>query len=66
MKIRVNGNDREVEEGIRLVSLMDQLGLKPQSTVVERNGAIVERKAYSETTLTQGDELELIRFVGGG
>jgi thiamine biosynthesis protein ThiS len=66
MRVRVNGNDRDVDEAIPLVSLMEQLGLKPQATVVERNGAIVQRSSYGEITLTEGDELELVRFVGGG
>jgi thiamine biosynthesis protein ThiS len=66
MRIRVNGNDREVDDNIPLVRLMEQLGLKPQATVVERNGGIVERSCYGDIILAEGDELELVRFVGGG
>ena len=66
MRIRVNGNDRDVDDGISLVCLLEGLGLKPQATVVERNGDIVERPRYADITLTEGDVLELVRFVGGG
>ena len=56
----------DVDDDTLLVGLMEQLGLKPQATVVERNGAIVERSRYDEIILAEGDELELVRFVGGG
>jgi thiamine biosynthesis protein ThiS len=55
-----------MDAGISLVCLLEGLGLKPQATVVERNGNIVERPRYADITLTEGDVLELVRFVGGG
>jgi sulfur carrier protein len=66
MRITVNGEDKEAEEGETLAGLLDRFGFKPQATVVERNGVIVDRANYGAETLTQGDALELVRFVGGG
>lgn len=66
MRIRVNGSDKDVAEAIPLIRLLDDLGLKRQSTVVERNGAILDRASYDSTVLAEGDQLELVRFVGGG
>ena len=47
-------------------SLLEELGLHPQGTIVERNREIVDRDAYRETHLSEGDVLELVRLVGGG
>ena len=66
MRIKVNGSDRDVDDGISLIRLLELLGLKPQATVVERNGGIVDRSCYSDVVLEEGDVLELVRFVGGG
>jgi thiamine biosynthesis protein ThiS len=66
MEITVNGERRTVSEAISLVSLLNQMGLRPEATVVERNGAVVERSRCAEITLAEGDILELVRFVGGG
>jgi len=49
-----------------LLDLLASLGLKPESTVVEYNGAVLDRVRFSELVLSEGDTLELVRFVGGG
>jgi len=66
MQITVNGNRREAPDGLCLLDLLATLDLKPQATVVERNGTVVKRPDYPEIVLAEGDVLELIRFVGGG
>lgn len=66
MQITVNGNARSVENNMVLVALLQDLGLKPEATVIERNGAVLERAHIAETVLAEGDVLELVRFVGGG
>ena len=65
MKIRVNGEYREVS-ATTVFDLLTELGLHPQGTIVERNREIVNRDAYRETHLSEGDVLELVRLVGGG
>jgi sulfur carrier protein len=65
VKLTINGQDREVAAGT-LLSLLEELGLHPQGTVVERNREIVDREAYREIHLSEGDVLELVRLVGGG
>ena len=50
----------------RCSSLLTELGLHPQGTIVERNREIVDREIYRETRLAEGDVLELVRLVGGG
>ncbi len=65
MKLTINGEGREVAAAT-VFALLEELGLKPETTVVERNGEIVARDGYRETPLAPGDVLELVRLVGGG
>ena len=66
MNITVNGRPREAARDETIAALLTASNLQPAATVVERNGAIVERADYATTTLEEGDTLELVRFVGGG
>ncbi len=65
MKLTINGQDREVAAAT-VLGLLEELGLHPQGTVVERNREIVDREAFRDTRLAAGDVLELVRLVGGG
>jgi len=65
LKLTINGEARDVTAGT-VQALLEELGLNPQATVVERNHEIVDRAAYGETRLAAGDVLELVRLVGGG
>ncbi|MFA4903658.1 MAG: sulfur carrier protein ThiS [Desulfobaccales bacterium] len=65
MIVTINGQDREVAAAT-VLSLLAELDLHPQGTIVERNREIVDREAYGETHLSEGDVLELVRLVGGG
>jgi sulfur carrier protein len=65
VKLTINGQDREVA-AVTVLSLLLELGLHPQGTLVERNREIVDREAFGETHLSEGDVLELVRLVGGG
>jgi len=56
----------EIETGLSLGALLDQLQVRPGRVVVERNRDIVPRDAYGTTTLAEGDILEIVHFVGGG
>jgi thiamine biosynthesis protein ThiS len=65
MKLTVNGELREVDANT-VLALLEELGLNPLTTVVERNAEIVDRSSYCDTVLSEGDILELVRIVGGG
>ena len=65
MKIIMNGKKIEVQSQT-LRELIDGLGFAPDSLIVEKNRQLVKREAWTETTLQQGDRLELLNFVGGG
>jgi len=66
MKLIINGAESEFTNISTLASLVDQLGMKPDRVAIERNRDIVPRDRWSETTLSDGDRLEIVHFVGGG
>lgn len=66
MKITCNGDERDIVAGTRLLDLICQLDLNPDTVVAEYNGRIIMRPDYDSHILEDGCRLELIRFVGGG
>jgi thiamine biosynthesis protein ThiS len=66
MKLTINGQNRDIEKSGSLRLLLEQLQLSPERVVVELNGSILATEQYHETVLQDGDNLELIEFVGGG
>ena len=66
MDIIVNGTARRVENETRLDHLLEELGLDSDRVAVERNHDIVPREDFERTMLQDGDNLEIVQFVGGG
>ena len=66
MKLQINGEERELAEGLTLAALLAQMGMKADRVAVELNREIVRREAWAQTRLKAGDRLEIVQFVGGG
>lgn len=66
ISLRINGENREVPEGLTVLGLLEWLQLNPQRVAVELNRQIVPRPAWDRTPLEPGAELEIVQFVGGG
>jgi len=66
ISIRVNGEHRRIAEGLTLAGLALELGLEPSKVAVERNLAVVPRSTLADVRVEDGDELEIVHFVGGG
>ncbi|MEH3100818.1 sulfur carrier protein ThiS [Sphingomonas adhaesiva] len=64
--ITVNGEHKRVSAGLSIAQLAEQLGLVPQKVAVERNLEVVPRSTLAQVTVEDGDELEIVHFVGGG
>jgi len=65
MNVVVNGEMHQVPPDITVQELLDILGIHG-TAAVERNRAIVPRAQHATTQLAEGDELEIVRLVGGG
>lgn len=64
--IVLNGEDHRAPDGATVATLLAALELDPRQVAVERNREIVPRATYADTTLAEGDQLEVVTFVGGG
>jgi sulfur carrier protein len=66
MRIRLNGRDHEVADGVTVEGLLETLDLKSRRLAVERNGRVVPGPDYPAVALQDGDVVEVVQFVGGG
>ena len=69
MKIRVNGNEKKIElenEKVLLSSILEFLGYKQNTVVVEVNDLIINSKKWENEIIKEGDRLEIVSIVGGG
>ena len=64
--ITVNGQHRRVPAGISVAELALELGLEPTKVAVERNLEIVPRSTLAQVRVEDGDDFEIVTFVGGG
>lgn len=66
IQIIVNGEEREVRDGLSIEELLRSLGLDRGSVAIEVNAALVPRARFDHHRLESGDRLEIVTFVGGG
>ena len=64
--IRVNGEHRRVPGGVSIAGMLNEIGIDPAKVAVERNLEIVPRSSFGETQVEDGDDFEVVHFVGGG
>ncbi len=66
MRVKINGRTMELAEPLSVSRLLAVEGIQAGEVVVQYNGEIIDRSAWLEVVLQEGDELEILRFVGGG
>src|ERR1051326_1503937 len=66
IEIRLNGEARQIPAPLSIAELLDHLNLPKEYVAVERNRSIVPKQKWETVALSQGDELEVVHFVGGG
>jgi thiamine biosynthesis protein ThiS len=66
MDVVINGEPKQITAGVTLLELLQELELDPRAVVVEHNRRIVRRAGLSDVTVSEGDAIELVHFVGGG
>ena len=66
--LKINGVEKQFPTGIpqTLAELLEQLDIKVETVVAEIDGKIIERQNFSKTQLCSSQNIELVRFVGGG
>jgi thiazole synthase len=66
IKVKVNGELREVRAGSSIAQLLEQIGIDAAKVAVERNLEIVPRSTLRDVVANDGDCFEVVHFVGGG
>ena len=66
MNVTVNGEPRDLPDGTTATQLLVLLKVVPERVVVEVNLRILKRAEPTDTLLQEGDQVELVQFVGGG
>jgi thiazole synthase len=64
--VRVNGEHRRVPAGTKVAEMVNLLGLDPLRVAVERNLEVIPRSTLGEVAVEEGDDYEIVHFVGGG
>jgi thiamine biosynthesis protein ThiS len=64
--ITLNGEPFSIPDSLTITDLLARLEIDPRGVAVERNIAVVKRGAYDTTQIVDGDEIEIVNFVGGG
>lgn len=65
MQLTVNGEPKNIRAG-NVAELIAELALDARKVAIELNGAIVPRSQHGVTTLSDGDAIEIVQFIGGG
>ena len=64
--IRVNGEHKRLQGSVTIAQMLNELGLDPLRVAVERNLEIVPRGTLAQVCVEDGDDFEIVHFVGGG
>ncbi|MBI5234957.1 MAG: sulfur carrier protein ThiS [Deltaproteobacteria bacterium] len=66
MLIRINGQEKEIEDGLTISALLSLLNIRLDGVAVDLNREIVPRRALAHARLKEGDCVEIVRMTGGG
>lgn len=66
MKLRVNGKEVQIDDAMTLLSFLQQRDINPAMVVVEYNYEVYGRERWENIWLKDGDNLEIVKFIGGG
>ena len=64
--VTINGEGREIPEGLTVAALLDHLGIAGGRVAIERNRDILARSAWGSTQVQANDSYEIVHLVGGG
>jgi thiamine biosynthesis protein ThiS len=66
MTIRLNGDPHQLQGPLSVSALLHELEIDARRVAVELNTAVVKKAAYDTSVVNDGDEVEIVNFVGGG
>jgi thiamine biosynthesis protein ThiS len=66
MIVTINGEAREIPDGLNVTALLQHLEMPAERVAIERNLGILPRANWNETNVQPNDRFEIVHFVGGG
>ncbi len=66
MRVTINGTEQTINDRLSIAQLLVQLGKNPKFLAIERNFELVPRTKHAETSIAEGDTIEIVTLVGGG
>ena len=66
MTIKLNGDPHDIPGPLSVSALLEQLEIDARRVAVELNLDVVKKSAYASSVIKEGDEVEIVNFVGGG
>lgn len=66
MNLFLNGEPASAPDAVTVAAFLESLGMPERGVAVERNREIVPKSMYATTRLAEGDQIEIVQFVGGG
>lgn len=66
MTVTINGEPREIPDGLNVAELLGHLGITADRVAIERNRDILPRAQWKGTVVAANDSYEIVHFVGGG
>ena len=66
MRITLNGDAHELAGPLTVTELLVRLDIDARRVAVEHNLVVLKRELFDRTTVGDGDEVEIVNFVGGG
>jgi thiamine biosynthesis protein ThiS len=62
----LNGEEFDVNGPLTVAELLSQLDIDARRVAVEHNVVVLKREAFEHTVVREGDQIEIVNFVGGG
>jgi thiamine biosynthesis protein ThiS len=66
MTITINGERRQIPDGLTVAAMLEHLGMKGNRVAIERNLDILPRASWQDTQIQPEDSFEIVHLVGGG
>ncbi len=66
MRVLINGEKQTLDGGLNITALLLRLGVDTRQVAVEKNREIIPKSQYDGTAIAEGDEIEIVGFIGGG
>jgi sulfur carrier protein len=66
MKVKINGEEKEIESHKNVLNIIEDCRLNKDAIVIEYNMDVLDKNKYNDTYIKDGDQIEIVRFMGGG